>query len=63
MFNNHISSFCSFFSDLFCAVSRSEMKSMIGIDNIVAHASQQIEVIESSMKYGTGLQEVIEWLS
>lgn len=49
--------------DNFSAVSHTEMKSMLMLDDILVHGSQPITSLETSAKYGTGIMEVIDWVT
>ncbi|XP_012590216.1 PREDICTED: ADP-ribosylation factor-like protein 16 [Condylura cristata] len=49
-------------SDLPCYMTVEEMKSLLRLPDIVAHASQNISTAEISARDGTGLSGVLHWL-
>ncbi|XP_039260900.2 ADP-ribosylation factor-like protein 16 [Styela clava] len=48
--------------DNFTTVYPAEMRYMLMLDSIISHAPQTITTIESSAKYGSGLQDVVDWI-
>ncbi|KAG8507516.1 ADP-ribosylation factor-like protein 16 [Galemys pyrenaicus] len=48
--------------DLPCYMSIEEMKSLLRLPDIVAHATQNISTAEISAREGTGLSGVLRWL-
>lgn len=48
--------------DNYCPISVSEMKDLIGLQDIL-HIRQGISVLESSIKYETGIADILNWLA
>lgn len=48
--------------DNYCTISLFEMKYLIGLEDIL-QARSEITVLEASIKYETGIADILEWLS